>query len=86
VFTTPVDVLIQPGLVLKVDAQDQQQYQFTSCQPGGCRGVVTLSDEQLASLRAGSVLGVGWITAAGNQMVVPINLLGFSAAWRSLTE
>lgn len=84
VLTFPLNVLLQSGLALKVDEREQSTFEFSSCNPAGCRAVIPVVHELLASLKAGRTLMVGWRTAGGDQIVVPLTLSGFTAGWLSL--
>lgn len=84
IFTAPLNVLLVPGLAVKVDEGEQVTVPFSLCAQSGCRAIFNISDEVMQQLLSGSMVRIGWKTASGKDVVVPVNLTGFTAAWKTL--
>lgn len=84
VFTTPLNVLLSPGLAIKIDEEEQITVPFSLCNQAGCRSVFSISEDLLSQMTAGKIMRVGWKSASGEDVVIPVQLAGFTAAWKTL--
>lgn len=79
-IVVPLDVLLPPGLGLKVDARDPVTVPFRHCDTNGCLAPWRPSPDDLAAMRAGKELMVLLRNREGKQLGLPVSLKGFSAA------
>jgi invasion protein IalB len=84
----PVNVLTQAPVGLRLDDADPGlTAPFVRCIPAGCFAEFELKDDLLKKFRAAE--GVGKLTfkdAAGHDLVVPVSMKGFRAAYDSLPK
>lgn len=84
VLTTPLNVLLAPGVAIKIDDDEQITVPFSICNQAGCRSIFSISKELMGKMTAGKMMRVGWKSASGEDVVIPVQLAGFTAAWRTL--
>ncbi|WP_339776468.1 invasion associated locus B family protein [uncultured Thalassospira sp.] len=81
----PLGVDLRPGIVIKVDQGPEMKVIYGKCTNAGCDAALVMSDELLASMKAGAELLVGF-RAWGNEQtqVIKASLTGFTAALGSI--
>ncbi len=84
VIFVPIGVRLPPGLGIQVDKRSLRTYPFQICGPKSCQPRAILEDDLLKDLKAGLTGHVKFQNAAGQVLVVPVSLKGFSAALRAL--
>ena len=84
-FALPLGMDLRSGLVAQIDEADEIRFGYSTCVPQGCAGVLPLSDELFAALRAGSTAKLGF-RAFGNPQVqvLEISLSGLTAASKNI--
>ena len=80
----PLGVLLPSGLGLKVDNADIGRAGFVRCLPNGCIAEVTLEDDLLSKLKAGSQATFIIFQTPEEGIGIPISLNGFSAGYDTL--
>ncbi len=84
VIFVPIGVRLPPGLGIQVDKRPLRTYPFEICGPKSCQARAILEADLLKDLKAGLTGHVKFQNAAGQVLVVPVSLKGFSAALRAL--
>lgn len=76
---------LRPGVVMQVDEGAEFHAEFMTCVQQGCVAVRPLTDEQMAAMRAGRILRIGFRPIQSEQIfVMESSLMGFTAASRAL--
>ena len=83
-IVVPLDVLLPPGLGLKVDARDPAMVPIRHCDANGCLAPWRPSADDLAAMKGGKELLVLLRNRDGKQLGLPVSLKGFSAAHERL--
>ncbi len=84
VIYVPIGVRLPPGLGVQVDERSLHTYSFEICDSGTCQARAVLDGDLLKDLKAGLTGHVKFQNAAGQVLIVPVSLKGFSAALRAL--
>jgi invasion protein IalB len=84
VIFVPIGVRLPPGLGIQVDERPLHTYPFEICGSGTCQARAVLDGDLLKDLKAGLTGHVKFQNAAGQVLIVPVSLKGFSAALRAL--
>ncbi len=84
VIFVPIAVRLPPGLGIQVDKRPLRTYPFEICGSKSCQARAILEGSLLKDLKAGLTGYVKFQNAAGQVLVVPVSLKGFSAALRAL--
>ncbi|MDZ5645998.1 invasion associated locus B family protein [Nitrospirillum sp. BR 11828] len=85
ILTTPLGVLLQPGITLTVDQDKPLALPFDACQQGGCVAAADLEDGKvLDHFTGGKVLAVRYINGDKAAMDIPVQLNGLAAALKAL--
>jgi invasion protein IalB len=79
-IVVPLDVLLPPGLGLKVDGRDPVIVPIRHCDPNGCLAPWRPTPDDVAAMKAGRELLVLLRNREGKQLGLPVSLKGFSAA------
>ena len=83
-FTLPLGVFLPPGVTLKIDDSEPQQFPYEICQPDGCKAILKLDDATLDRLKKGTKAEVTFQGAGRRDVNVPLSLKGFSTAFAVL--
>jgi invasion protein IalB len=75
-FLTPLGVLLEPGVELKIAGDPVLHAKFTRCQPGQCRASGSLSAAAEARLAAAEQVTAAFRLASGQQVDVSISVDG----------
>jgi invasion protein IalB len=86
IILAPLGVLLPQQMILQVDQKQPVKLPFLQCAPAGCRVVVTLEDEALQTLKAGSEAKFTFYAPNGKPITVPISLSGFTAGYTAVTN
>ncbi len=81
---TPLGVLLEFGLRLKIDAGEERGAPFRICQKHGCLVREPLSLDVIASLKKGNVAVVTVAAEGAGPIDINISLSGFTKAFNSL--
>ena len=84
VIFVPIGVRLPPGLGIQVDERPLRTYPFEICSPKRCQARAILEGDILKDLKAGLTGNVKFQDAAGQVLIVPVSLKGFSASLRAL--
>ena len=84
VISVPIGVRLPPGLGIQVDERPLRAYPFEICDQNSCQARAVLDDDLLKDLKAGLTGHVKFQDAAGQVLIAPVSLKGFSAALRAL--
>ncbi|ARO14194.1 invasion associated locus B family protein [Ketogulonicigenium robustum] len=84
---TPLETLLQAGVVIDVDSQGARRYPFAFCGAAGCVSRVALTAEELDQFRRGTAATLTIVpalsTAEDPSVHLQIPLAGFTAAFRA---
>lgn len=77
----PFGIDLRPGIVTRVDAAEEEKFQFVTCMPDGCIAVMPMTKERQAAFKKGAKLAVGF-RPLGNEKTVAVeaSLSGFTSA------
>ena len=84
VATTPLGVLLQPGLKIFIDQQEIGSMPLQVCIQPGCRSEVEMPAELLDRFKFGVSGKLQLVRPNGQQLQVPFSLKGFTAALAAL--
>lgn len=84
---TPLGTLLPAGLLMQIDGGEVRQYPYTFCSQVGCFAQIALTQAQVSALQRGRFvrLGVTSIADADEPVELDVSLIGFTAAYRSLS-
>ena len=83
-ITTPLGTILRAGVTVKVDAGEPRTGAFEVCVPGGCILRDPMSEEFLASLKAGKAANMTFNLLQLGTVNVSISLKGFTKAFKEL--
>jgi invasion protein IalB len=83
-LTTPLGILLQPGLTLSVDGRPPLSLPLAFCQTGGCQTVIDLDDAALTQFRHGRVAVVRYVNTDRKTVDLPLQLDGLDAALKTI--
>ncbi len=83
-ITTPLGTILPVGVTVRVDAGEPRTGAFEVCIPSGCILAEPLSEEFLASLKAGNAASLTFNVLQQGTMSVSISLKGFTKAFGKL--
>ena len=86
-FLAPLETLLQAQLTMRIDGGEAKRYPFTFCSAIGCVARVGFTEEEVEQFKAGSEATWTLIPAAApeQEVVATMSLMGFTAAFESLT-
>lgn len=77
----PFGLLLDAGATLQIDdGQALEALRFSTCVPAGCIVPLSLGEETVAALRAGSVLKIKVRSTDQKDVVLPVSLKGLAPA------
>jgi invasion protein IalB len=84
IITAPLGVLIDPGVILRLDSDQQKPYAYKTCIPDGCIAI-TPFDSKLAGLFKDAADGALTVAAPPDGKTIDINfsMKGFSEAYKA---
>ena len=83
-IVTPLGVLLEFGLRLKIDESEERGAPFRICQKHGCLVREPLSAEVIAALKKGNTALITVAAEGAGPIEIPISLRGFTKAYGSL--
>ncbi len=83
-IVTPLGVLLEFGLRLKIDTAEERGAPFRICQKHGCLVREPLSAEVIEALKKGNTATVTVAAEGAGPIDIPISLSGFTKAYGSL--
>ena len=85
-LTLPLGIFLPSGVALKVDKGQRIDTPFKICTAKGCETGIPLDDVLLQTMHRGLVARIAFLDGtARRQITVPVSLMGFAAAFRTLT-
>lgn len=81
---TPLGVLLEFGLRLKIDSGEERGAPFRICQKHGCLVREPLSTDVVAALKGGNIATVIVAAEGAGPIEIEISLRGFTKAYQSL--
>jgi invasion protein IalB len=85
IITTPLGVMLPPGLVVTIDQQEVSRMNYQICIEPGCQSQTELTPELVQRLKGGVAATVTVVGPNGQPIAVPVSLKGFTAAYDTLT-
>ena len=83
-ITTPLGTILRAGVTVKVDGGEPRTGVFEVCIPSGCILRDPMSEDFLASLKAGKVANMSFNVLQRGTLSVSISLKGFTKAFGKL--
>jgi len=84
ILTLPLGISLPPGASIRVDEGEPVRFAIERCTTQGCAGGVEIDEQLLAALKRGKQAKVSFRDAARREIVVPVSLSGFTAAYNRL--
>lgn len=83
----PLMTLLTEDVRIAVDGGSERRYKFTWCDAQGCYARIGFRAEEVSAFRAGAgaTVTIVPVAAPDQQVVLPLSLVGFTAAFESLT-
>lgn len=83
--TAPLGIFLGAGIGGKIDEGEQFKFNLQSCTQRGCQGGLELKGKQLAELKKGNRLLIGFKGRPdSNTVTVPVSLKGFTAGLKAI--
>jgi len=79
----PVGMLIQPGVRVQVDQNQQQEVKYGICFPNACFGQAQVDANFVNSMKKGNQLIVTTLNQQGKAITFPLTLAGFTKTFDS---
>ncbi len=86
VFQLPLGIHLPPGIQLSVDDGEPLRFPVQACFQPGCRADLPLKPELLSKLKSGSKATLSVLGPGGEQIDLPISLMGFTAALERISQ
>lgn len=80
-LTVPLQVLLEPGIGLKIGDDQVRVFQFKTCTEDGCLSVVPIDDKMQAALGKSDKLGVVVAQPNGKAVELPFSMKGYGVAF-----
>jgi len=71
---------------LKIDKRKKIRMRYEVCDKTGCLAPLVLKDPVLRALQTGLKAQVAFFDTRGREIAIPVSLLGFTAALKSLQK
>ena len=85
-ITTPVDVLIQPGLQMGMGDGAARSFPYLSCAPSGCLTRISPDAPMLEALRKAEIVKLSIATTAGKTITFSIKITGIADSLDALAH
>ncbi|MBU6297717.1 MAG: invasion associated locus B family protein [Alphaproteobacteria bacterium] len=79
--TVPLQVLLEPGIGLKLGNDQVRVYQYKTCTEEGCLAVIPVDDQLLASLTKAQDAGIDVAQPNGKAAELPFSMKGYADAY-----
>lgn len=86
IVTFPLGISLPPGVAIKIDDGKPIRFAIERCHAAGCVGALALDAKTLAMLKAGKQAKVSFRDPTRREIVVPVSLNGFTAAFKALPK
>jgi invasion protein IalB len=86
VVSIPPGILIDPGVGVKVGANEGRKFNYSLCQPDHCEAVIPLDDALAKQLAASPTAEASVVAANGSTVKFAVNLTGFEQALAEVTK
>jgi len=80
-MTVPLQVLLEPGLGLKIGDDQVRVFQFKTCTEEGCLSVIPIDDKIEAALDKSNKFGVVVAQPNGKAVELPFSMKGYAVAY-----
>ena len=83
-FVLPLGVSLPGGVSVTVDDGQPVRLRYERCDGAGCVAPLALGQELIAALKGGRWARVAFFDPSGQEISVPVSLLGFTAGFNAL--
>ena len=83
-FVLPLGVSLPGGVSITVDDGQPVRLRYERCDGAGCVAPLALGQELIAALKGGRWARVAFFDPSGQEISVPVSLLGFTAGFNAL--
>ena len=86
-IVVPLETALQDRLTIQIDGGAAKQYPFSFCNRLGCYARIGFTDDDIAAYKRGAVanLVIKAIVNPGENVVLPLSLTGFTAAFENVS-
>jgi invasion protein IalB len=84
--TVPLGVLLEPGVGMKLGADDMKVYQYKTCTQSGCIAVIPVNDDMLKTIKNAQVAELAVVGRDGKAVPLPFSIKGFTDAYDSYSN
>lgn len=84
--TVPLNVLLPPGLGLKLGADDVKTYQYKTCTQAGCVAVVPVDKDMLETFLGAQVAQITVVGQNGKPVQLPFSMKGLKKAYAAYRD
>ena len=81
--TVPLNVLLEPGLGLKIGSGDVKVYQYKTCTEEGCMSVIPVDKQMEKQMASATDAGIAVAGRDGKAVELPFSTKGFAEARRA---
>jgi invasion protein IalB len=81
--TVPLQVLLEPGLGLKLGDDQIRIFQYKTCTEEGCISIIPVNDQLVASLAKAQQAGVAVAQPNGKAVELPFSMKGYVEAYKA---
>ncbi|MDX1453968.1 MAG: invasion associated locus B family protein [Gammaproteobacteria bacterium] len=86
VLTTPIGVLLKPGLLIEVEGHPNVRIPYDRCDSGGCVASVAMEPEFVDALMKGAEAKVTFMDPQRRPIALPVSLKGVSKGMNELDK
>ncbi len=83
VITVPLNVLLEPGLGLKLGADDMKVFQYKTCTPSGCMAVIPVDADMQKTIEGAQVAEIAVAGRDGKPVPLQFSTKGFTEAYKA---
>ena len=80
VLTVPLQVLLEPGIGLKIDAKAPHIYRYSTCVPGSCFALSPADDKLFSDMRKAKSVALVVVGPDGKPVTLSVSMKGFDDA------
>ena len=84
--TVPLEVLLQPGIGIKIGNDAPRAYQYKTCTPEGCVTIVPVDDQFEQALAKASDAGIIVYAQNGKAVELPVSMKGYAEARQAFLD
>ena len=86
IVITPLGILLQPGVQMKIDDRESFKFQLRFCDTAGCFGFIDLNEKVLSAMKTGQKILLTFQAVDGKNVNVELSLKDFAKALDGISQ